>query len=71
MCDGGEGAEAAAITQLEECGYLTFMRHKANRSVRINNTIVNELSEVKMMLDEKRREISTREAELAKREKNF
>jgi hypothetical protein len=47
------------------------MRHKANRSVRLNNTIVNELSEVKLMLDDKRKDITTKEAELVKKEKMF
>jgi hypothetical protein len=47
------------------------MRHKANRSVRLNNTIVNELSEVKLMLDSKQKVVNSKELELVRKEKAF
>jgi hypothetical protein len=37
------------------------MRHKAARSMHLNDTIVQELAEVKHMLDEKQKDILTKE----------
>ena len=47
------------------------MRSKAQRSIRLNDTIVAELSEVKQMLDLKSSQINAREADLKKRELAF
>lgn len=44
-----KGFERAIKTVLEEC----LSRHKAQRSIKLNDTIVKELSEVKKMLDAK------------------
>ena len=58
------GLERAVKTLLEEC----VSRHRAQRSIKLNDTIVQELSEVKKMLDLKSKQLASREAELKKRE---
>ena len=49
---------------LEEC----LSRHRAQRSIKLNDTIVKELSEVKKMLDAKSNQLASREADLKRRE---
>lgn len=49
---------------LEEC----LQRHRAQQSIKLNDTIVAELSEVKKMLDLKHKQIASREADLKRRE---
>ena len=58
------GLERAVKTLLEE----SVSRHRAQRSIKLNDTIVQELSEVKKMLDLKSKQLASREAELKKRE---
>lgn len=58
------GLERAIKTLLEEC----VSRHRAQRSIKLNDTIVQELSEVKKMLDLKSKQLASREQDLKKRE---
>ena len=58
------GLERAIRTLVEEC----VTRHRAQRSIKLNDTIVQELSEVKKMLDLKSKQLGAREAEVKKRE---
>ena len=59
-----KGLERAIKTVLEEC----LSRHRAQRSIKLNDTIVKELSEVKKMLDAKSNQLASREADLKRRE---
>jgi hypothetical protein len=47
------------------------LRQKAQRSIQINDTIVEELQEVKVMLDAKSKQLTLREKNLKKRELEF
>ena len=58
------GLERAIKTLLEEC----MSRHRAQRSIKLNDTIVAELAEVKKMLDAKSNQLNTREADVKRRE---
>ena len=58
------GLERAVKTLLEEC----VSRHRAQRSIKLNDTIVQELAEVKKMLDLKSKQLTSRESDLKKRE---
>jgi len=59
-----KGLERAIKTLLEEC----LSRHRAQRSIKLNDTIVQELSEVKKMLDAKSKQLTSLEADLKRRE---
>ena len=58
------GLERAVKALLEEC----VSRHRAQRSIKLNDTIVQELAEVKKMLDLKSKQLTSRESDLKKRE---
>ena len=49
---------------MEEC----VSRYKAQRSIKLNDTIVQELAEVKKMLDAKSKQLTNRENDLKRRE---
>ena len=49
---------------MEEC----VSRYKAQRSIKLNDTIVQELAEVKKMLDAKSKQLANRENDIKRRE---
>jgi len=48
-----------------------MMRHKGQRSIKLNDTIVTELNEVKKMLDQKQRALNQQDRELQRKETAF
>ena len=58
------GPQPALRTVFTDC----LQRHKAQRSIVLNDTIVNELSDVKAMIEAKSKKVQQREKELVRRE---
>ena len=46
----------------------SISRHRAQRSIKLNDTIVQELSDVKVMLDHKSKQLAQKEVDLRRRE---
>ena len=59
-----KGLKSAIRSLMEDA----LSRHRAQRSLKLNDTIVSELADVKKMLDAKSEQIAQREKELKKRE---